>query len=231
MQKCFRFVIVIVVCHVATPLYSQTIPNTRRAFADVPLAADWDDAYSDNTRVPGATWSAGAAFGVDSGKSGVELDVGVPQWHVKNRPPQRYQYVGPSYGYAQQGHFYESSSTERRRSIDVTVLHRLNVPLNRRASFTWLIGGGFVYRPDESTSVTNEVLPDGRLTEVNSYRTTSSRNYLAAVTRVDVELKVAPAVSIVPRLRLAAFPALLDDSGFAPRMFVARPEIALRWRF
>jgi hypothetical protein len=38
-------------------------------------------------------------------------------------------------------------------------------------------------------------------------------------------------VSIVPRLRVTAFPSLLDDSGFAPRMLVARPEIAVRWGF
>ena len=149
----------------------------------------------------------------------------------EERPTQRYQYVGQSFGYSQQGHFYESSSTERRRSIDVTVLHRVNVPLNRRATFTWLVGGGFVYRPDESTTVTNEVLPTGQLMEVNSNSRTSFRNYLAAATRFDVEVRVAHAVSIVPRLRLIAFPSLPDDSGFAPRMLVARPEIAVRWGF
>ena len=218
------------VCLVAAPADTQTLSNTPRAFLDVSLGPDWDDARNDITRVPGATWGSGLAFGFDSGRSGVEFDVVVPQWHVKNlgRP---YQYAGPSFGWAQQGHFYEWSSTERRRSIVVMVLHRANVPVNRHVTFSWLVGGGFVFRPEEFTSVTKEVLPDGQLTEVNTHETTSSWNYLAATARLDVEFRVASHVSVVPRLRVTAFPSLLDDSGSAPRVFMARPEIAVRWRF
>jgi hypothetical protein len=224
-----RLIVVIVVCLVAVPADAQTLSGG--AFVDVPLGPVWDDAYTDSTRVPGATWESGLAFGFDWGRSGVEFDVGVPQWHVKNLGPQRYQYVGPSFGWEQQGHFYESSSTERRRSIDVTVLHRSSVPVNRHVTFTWLVGGGFVYRPEQFTSVTKEVLPDGQLTEVNTNTSTSLRNYLAATARLDVEFRVAPHVSVVPRLRVTAFPSLLDDSGLAPRMLMGRPEIAVRWGF
>jgi hypothetical protein len=167
----------------------------------------------------------------NSRRTGVEFDVGVPQWHVKNLAPQRYQYVGPSFGWERQGHVYESSSTERRRSIDVTVLHRANVPVNRHVTFSWLVWGGFVYRPEQFTSVTKEVLPDGQLTEANTDKSTSFRNYLAATARLDVEFRVAPHLSVVPRLRVTAFPSLLDDSGHAPRMLMARPEIAVRWGF
>ena len=49
--------------------------------------------------------------------------------------------------------------------------------------------------------------------------------------RLDVEFRIAPRVSVVPRLRVTAFPSLLDDSGLAPRMLMARPEIAVRWAF
>ena len=64
--------------------------------------------------------------------------------------------------------------------------------------------------------MTTEVLPDRQRTEVNTHKSTSSRNYLAATARLDVEFKVAPHVSLVPRLRVTAFPSLLDDSGLAP---------------
>jgi hypothetical protein len=103
----------------------------------------------------------------------------------------------------------------RRRSIDVTILYRASMPVNRHVTFTWLAGGGYVYRPGEFTSVTKEVLPDGQLTEVNTNNSTSFRNYLAATARLDVEFRVAPHVSVVPRLRVTAFPSLLDDSGRA----------------
>jgi hypothetical protein len=224
-----RLIVVIAVCLVGAPAGAQTLSNTGRAFVDVPIGPVWDDAYSN--RVPGATWGSGLAFGFDWERSGVEFDVGVPQWHVKNLGPQRYQYVGPSSGLDQQGHFYESSSTERSRSIDVTVLHRSSVPVNRHVTFTWLVGGGFVYRPEQFTSVTKEVLPDGQLIEVNTNTSTSLRNYLAATARLDVEFRVTPHVSVVPRLRVMAFPSLLDDSGLAPGMLTARPEIAVRWGF
>jgi hypothetical protein len=231
MRNCGRLVVVIVTCVIAAPAQAQTLWNAPRSFVDVSLGPVWDDAYSDSTRVPGATWGSGLAFGFDSGRSGVEFDLGVSQWHAKNLATQRYQYVGPSFGWERQGHFYESSSTVRRRSIDVTVLHRANVPVNRQVTFSWLVGGGFVYRPEQSASVTNEVLPDGQLTEVDTDQRTSFRNYLAATARLDVEFRVASHVSLVPRLRVMAFPSLLDDSGLAPRMLVSRPEVAVRWGF
>ena len=226
-----RHIVVIVVCLVVAPAQAQTLPNTRRSFVDVTLGPDWDDAYSESTRVPGVTWGSAFAYGFDWGRSGVEFGLGLPQWHVKNLGPHQYLYVGPSYGWERQGHFYESSSTVRRRSIDVTALYRANVPVNRRVTFSWLVGGGYVYRPEQVTSVTKEVLPDGQRTEVNTQRSTSFRNYLAATARLDVEFRIAPRVSVVPRLRVTAFPSLLDDSGLAPRMLMARPEIAVRWAF
>ena len=227
-----RLIVVIVVYLVAAPLYAQTGSSARRAFVDALLGPDWDDTYSDDTRVPGTTWGSGLAFGFDSGRSGVEFDVWVPQWHVKNGTQHRYQYVGPSFGYEQQGHFYESGSTVRRRSIDVTVLHRANVQVNRHATFTWLVGGGFVCRPEQFTSVTKEVLPDGQLREVNTYKGPGGcRNYLVATASLDVELRIAPHVSVVPRLRVTAFPSLVDESYAAARILTARPEIAVRWGF
>ena len=88
-----------------------------------------------------------------------------------------------------------------------------------------------MYPPEQATSVTKEVLPDVQRTEVNTHKSTSFRNYLAATARLDVDFRVAPHVAVVPRLRVTAFPSLLDDSGLAPRMLMVRPEIAVRWAF
>ena len=225
-----RLIALVVVCLVAAPTYAQTPSETPRTFVDGSFGPDWDDSYSRSARVPGATWASGLAWGFDIGARGLELDIAVPQWHEKHFPLQRYLYAGPTFGWQQQNHSYESSATVRRRSIDVTALFRANRSISRRVTFTWLVGGGYVFRPEQFTGVTKEVLPDGRLIEVHTQQGTSSRNYMAAVGRVDVELKVAPRVSIVPRVRLTVFPSLLDDSGSAPRMVVARPEVAVRWR-
>lgn len=231
MHSAGHLIVVIVVCLVAAPAGAQTPSNTRGAFVDVLFAPNWDDAYSDSTRVPGATWGSGLAFGFDAGKSGVELGVSVPQWHVKNRAPERYRYAGRTFGWEQQGHSYEWSSTTRRRSIDVTVMYRANIPVTRHVTFSWLAGPGYAYRPAQYTVVTKEVLPDGQLIDAHTDRSASSRNYLVAAARLDLEIRVARQLSVVPRVRVTAFPSLLDDSGLAPRLLVARPEIAVRWGF
>ena len=214
-------VMVILISLAAAPAAGQTSSSPRRTFVDVTLAPDWDDYYSGSARIPGATWRAGIALGLDWGRSGVEIDVSVPEWHIQHQ----------SFGWQQQGHSYEHSATVRHRSIDVTALYRGNLPLNRRVTFTWLAGGGYVHRPAQVTSVTNEVRPDGQLIEVNVNHDTSSRDYLAVIGRVDVEFRVAPRLSVLPRLRVTAFPAFVDDSSSAPRLLIARPEIAMRWQF
>jgi len=231
MQNIGRLLVVSLVWLHAVTADAQTGSNTRGGFVDVAVGPDWDDAYSDSTRVRGATWASGLSVGFDWGRMGLEVDVSVPQWHVANLTPQRYLYAGPSFAWQRQGHSYETLSTVRRRSIDVMVLHRTNVPISRRLTFTWLVGGGYVYRPEVFATVTNEVLPDGQLTEANADRSTSDRNYLAATARLEVELRVARRLSVVPGVRITVFPSVLDDSGLAPRIVVGRPEIAVRWGF
>ena len=228
-----RLIVVMLVCHAAAPLYAQTVPSNRvsgnRRFIDVALGPNWDDAR--NYGVPGATWGSGIAFGFDSGRDGAEFDVHVPQWHVRNYMLWRYQYMGRSFGYEQQGHFYESAETTRRRSIDFVALYRSNMPVNRHVTVTGLVGGGFIYRPEHYTRVTTELLPDGSRTTVDRYANTSWRNYFAAAARLDVECRISQRVFVVPRLRATAFPSFIDDSGLAPRILAARPEIGVRWDF
>jgi len=219
----------IVICAIASAAQAQTASGPQGAFVDVYLHPDWDDARS--ATMSGATLGTGFAVAFDAGASGIELDIGVPQWHVATSAPQRYQYVGPTYGWSQQGHFYETSSTTRRRASEVAVLYRRNRPLNRHATLSWAVGGGYIYRPEEYTSVTNEVLPDGRLTEVHAYAYPTSRNYLAAIARLEGEFRVTRQLSVVPRLRVKVFPSLLDDSGLAPQTLTGQPEVAVRWRF
>jgi hypothetical protein len=210
----------------AAPLHAQPAATPGGVFVDGFAAAVWDDARASYAQIaePVLGWSI--ALGFDSGKSGIEVDVHVPQWHSRTVVT-RYQYVGPSHGNLQQGHFYQDTYTERRRSIDVAALYRRSAAINRHVTFTWLVGGAYVYRPDDSATTTRDA--DGELSNVNAYHTT--RDYLAAAARADLEVAIARHVAVVPRLQVLVFPSLLDDSGLAPRIFVARPEIAIRWRF
>lgn len=225
-----RLVAIVTAVLAAGPAYGQTPSGTHGTFVDVSFGPAWDDSYSSTSRASGATLATGLTWGFDAGTTGLELNVVVPQWHEKPFPAQRFLYVGQPAGIYQQGHFYESSSTVRRRSIDVMALWRVSQPIHRRVTVTWSIGGGYVFRPERATGVTHEVMPGGQLVEVETRTSTSSRNYLAAATRVDFEIGVSPRVSIVPRLRCTIFPSLLDDSGSAPRMVIPRPEVAVRWR-
>jgi hypothetical protein len=226
-----RAFLLTVICAIAVPAPAQTSSGPQGAFVDVYLHPDWDDARNVTTYVPGATWGRGFVVAFDAGAAGIEVDIGAPQWHVKTFAPQRYQYVGPSYGYEQQGHSYETSSTSRRRATEVSVLYRGNRSLNRYATFTWAAGGGFIYRPEENTTATNEVLPDGRLGEAHISNYATSDNYVAAVARLEGEFRVARKLSVVPRLRVRVCAPLLDDSHLAPQLVTARPEVAVRVRF
>ncbi len=229
MLNCLRHIAVVFVFFVVAPAEAQTLSGPRRVFVDVIQYPDWDDTHRE--KVPGATWGTALAFGVDGAKSGVEFDVGLPRWHVKNLGPYVSEYNGPSFEYEQHGHVYESFSTERRRSVDLMVLHRSNIRVNRRITLTWLAGAGYVYRPVQDAGTTKEVSPGGQRIEVAAFERASSRDYIAATTRLDLELRIAPHVSVVPRVRVTAFPSLLDDSGLAPSGLTARPEVAVRWAF
>lgn len=219
-------VISFVVSLVAAPLHAQPAAKAGGAFVDGFAAVVSDDTRDPSSHIGGPVFGWGLALGFDNGKSGIEIDVHVPQWHARTEVT-RYQYAGPPYSYLQPGHFYEDTFTERRRSIDVAVLYRRTAAIDRHFRFTWLVGGAYVYRPDESTTTTRDA--NGELSNVYTYNTT--RDYLAGAARADLEITIVRHVAVVPRLQLLVFPSGLDDSGLAPRTFVARPEIAIRWRF
>jgi hypothetical protein len=225
-----RLLLSIAACLVAAPLAAQPPESRTGFFVDAFISPDWDDAANRTTSVPGATSRWGLAFGHDAGKSGFEFGVGVPQWHSQVRT-YLYGYGGASYGYLQQFHDYKQLQTVRRRSVDVTALYRANLPVNRFFTFTWVVGLGFVSRPEQVIDVTNEVLPDGQLKEVDNRVKTSSAGSAAGIGGLDAEFRLARHVSLVPRARATVFPSLLDDSGSAPHLLTVRPEIAVRWRF
>jgi hypothetical protein len=225
----WSFLLVVLAVHCATvAANAQGRAKRDGVFMDAQVGPDWDDLYYGST--PGATRRFGFGAGLDWESSGIEFNFSVPEWHATTEVD-RFHYVGPSVAYEQQGHFYESSTSIRRRSIDVALLYRRNVNFSRHATFTWLVGGAHVSRPEEVRIVTREVVREGELNEVNRFERTSWRNYLAATGRIDLEVRIGPQISLVPRLRVLVFPSFLDDSGLAPRIVVVRPEVAARWRF
>lgn len=228
----FRSLIAVLVsAGAAPPAIAQTLTTPRRAFVDAAFGPHWDDRSYNRDRTSGATLRSGFAIGFDFGKSGIEFDVGVPQWHVRNYPPERYQFAGQSHDWERQGHFYERLETVQRRSIDLTGLYRRNVIVNRQVTFTWLVGCGYVYRPEQYSRVTNELLAEGQRKEAEAIKRTTYRNYSMATAGLDAAFRIAPMISVVPRLRVTLYPSFFDDSGLAPKPLVARPELALRWRF
>jgi hypothetical protein len=222
------FVIVVVslvTSLVAAPLHAQPAPHGGW-FVDGFVAAVSDDYRHPDTPAPRAVLGYGMAFGLDGGSSGIEIDLQVPPWYTRTEVD-RYQLGGPSSGFGQQGHFYESTYTQRHRSIDAAVMYRHSTAVARHFTFTWLLGGASVYRPYKSGGTTRDV--DSGVTTSGTYNT--SRDYLALAARADLEITIVRHVSMVPRLQFLAFPSWLDDSGLAPRGVVARPEMAIRWRF
>jgi hypothetical protein len=209
-----------VVSLVAAPLRAQPALQPHGTFVDGFAAAVWDDTRSQGKNIGGAVPGYGMAFGFDSGTSGIEVTLQVPQSHARIEVLDRYVCGGQSYT-------CEDTESSRRRSIDVAVMYRINTVVNRHFTFALLLGGASVYRANYVGNPTREA--DGQLRNGNTYKDID--NYLAGAARADFEIRIMGNVAVVPRLQFLVFPSLLDESPSAPHMFVGRPEIAIRWRF
>jgi len=227
--RVIRLSILVIVLSIAAAARATAGPDPQGLFVDLRLGGDRDDTRPDYA-ISGTTRRIGVALGYDWGRSGLELDVAVPEWHTAVYGS-TFVFAGTSGALEKQGHTYESIQTVRRRAIDVTVLYRLNVPLNRRITLTGLLGGGQVYRPEHENPTLNEVLADGTRQNVSALSRTTSRDYLVAVTGLDFDVRVVGQLWVGPRFSLTMYPSLLDDSGSAPRGFVGRSALAVRWRF
>ena len=206
---------------------AQTVRVTP--FAGVTAGAAYDDSYH---RIPGVVRSTGFSFGVMNDRRGVQIEYDISGWYSHDSVPDRYQYVGTTFDYLQHGHFYQDSSSTRRRSASTIGLYALRMWSGHAVQATFLMGGGVVSRPSQDTSVTKEVLPDGTLQVVHTYTYSGHDNHPAAVIGVDVDVRLSRHLSIVPSVRVLGFPlAGLDDGGSGPDFFVGRPQVSVRWRF
>lgn len=181
--------------------------------------ANFDDVHSHP--IPGATLGLGASASFESARSSIEIGVNVPQWHV-SQSFRRYE-TG--------GRHYENTLTVRHRSIDVLAQYSRKLLVRRAVNVACFVGGGFAYRPYKSVSMTNEILADGTAIAAPPSNTQSTRNYVAATGGLDLAVRVSAHISVRPRLRVLAFPNLLDDSGAAPKLVTVRPELGIGWAF
>ena len=228
-MRAIRLPILAVTVSIAACASAAAAPDPQGIFVELRLGQDRDDTRPFYA-IDGTTRRIGGAVGFDWGRSGLELGVMVPEWHADIRQNTSV-YVGPSTSLQTQGHVYESIGTVRRRSIDVTLMYRLNLPVNRRLALTLLAGVGKVYRQEYESGTLNEMLPDGTRRNIYAFARTYDRDYIAGITRLDADVKIAGPLWIGPRLSVTAYPSLLDESGHAPRGFVGRAELAMRWRF
>jgi hypothetical protein len=227
--RCLRLPTLAIVLSIAASGTAAAQSAPTGFFAEARIGPDHDDTRYDYA-IAGSTRRFGGAVGYDWGRSGIELDVAVPEWH-RAVHENSYIFIGPSDALQQNGHRYESRDTRRRRSIDVSLLYRLNFPFSPRITGTWAIGVGQVYRPEHSNNTLSDVLADGTRKIVYDVSRSSDDEYLTCVTRVDLDARIAGGLWIGPRLSMTMYPSLLDESGRAPRGFVGRAEVALRWRF
>jgi hypothetical protein len=220
--------ILVTVLSIAPAASLMAQPHSLAPFVDLRLGPDVDDVKA--FKMSGATRRVGVALGVDWGRSGVEFDIAVPGWHTDVTGTTEV-YTGPSNFYQTRGHVYESSDTVRRRSVDISLLYRFNIPVHRRVTCTWLLGAAQAYRPEHETRTLTEVLPDGTRRNVHVVSSTDRRDYVAGVSRVDADVRIGGHLWLGPRFTLTMYPAFWDKNSLAPRGFVGRTDLAVRWRF
>ena len=226
---------VVVIATIASSVFTvraaagQTVRTT--SFAGVSAGLAYNDPEQQK---PGVLPSAGFSFGKMNDRSGFQLECDISGLYTRDSLPSRFLYTPPTSGYLQHGHFYERAFTKKWRWVTPTALYARRIWSGRAVAATFLIGGGLVFRPSQGTDVTKEVMPDGTLQVVDTYRRTWHDSQAAGVVGVDVDVRITGHLTIVPSVRVAMFPSALvneDTYTWASDFLVARPQVGMRWRF
>jgi len=211
-------------------LWAQT---PRGAFVDATVGAAPDDWYHS----PGLwTMANGFAAGIGSNRSGVQFEFNQPQWHTDANTsivsPYVYTYSNPALAGSDRPGNIQYSNAGRRRAVTYDMLSAHHAQITDRVRLSWLVGGGFAYRPWRTSYTTQLTLSTGDVLTTNQRTEDGARNYLTAVAGLDAQILINRHIALVPELRVHAYPfALLDDSCCGPAMITAEPRIAVRWRF
>jgi hypothetical protein len=210
--------------------WAQTAPV---GFVDATVGTAPDDWYHSSDVW---TMSSGFTAGIGSNRSGVQFEFNQPQWHTSantlTTSPYFYAYSHPTLPGSNRPGTIQYSSEGQRRAVTYDVLSAHHAQLAERVRISWLVGGGFAYRPWHTNYTTQLTLSTGEVVTTDQHTQDGSRNYLTAVGGLDTQILLNRHIALVPELRVHAYPfAVLDDSCCGPAAITAEPRIAVRFRF
>jgi hypothetical protein len=208
-----------------SPVRAQT-SATGIGFADAAIFADPDDARVSQTVTPGG----GFAVGFGSRRKTVRFEFAIPRWHFT--PLRTYSVPEAAVGDTRSNGSYTSFNQTMRRTVSYDVLYARHLQINDRVLIAGLIGGGFVQRPSHYLTGTRITLSTGTVVDLASSDDPYSDDTLTPVGGVDIEIRLARHVALVPEVRLRAYPLEPFNERCCRRLsLTVKQALALRWRF
>lgn len=205
------------------PAFAQA-PISLRVFVDAAVMADRDPTeffYGSNAGTAGR-----AAVGVQlSERNGFRFEVDVPRWRATDTTSSSPVWCAESAGCLGGVGWVPALTTSRVavRTVSYSFLYARHLPVVKRLQVSLLAGGSMEDRAYRSSGSFDELDPDGRVVRRNAYEADRTKNWFAGVLGVDAEVRLRSHLSVTPQFRFHTFPY--------PSVSIARPGIALRWRF
>jgi hypothetical protein len=203
--------------------FAQT-PASPRVFVDGAMMVERDP--TDLFYGPDAGTAARGALGVHvSKRHSLRFEVDVPRWRMMDTTSSSPVWCSGSAGCLGGEGWVPARSTSHTavRTVSYSFLYARHLPAMGRVQVALLAGGGMENREYRSSGSFDELGPDGRVVRHNTYGDDRSKYWPAGILGFDAEVRLTSHLAVTPQFRFHTFPY--------PVVAIARPGIALRWRF
>jgi hypothetical protein len=167
-----------------------------------------------------------AAVGVRlSERSSLRFEVDVPRWRVNDTASSDRVYCAKEARCVGGEGWVPARTTSHTavRTVSYSFLYARHLPAIGRVQIALLAGGSMEARGYQSSSSFDELGPDGQVVRRVAGNNDRIGHWPAGVLGMDAEVSLTSHLAVIPQFRFHTFPY--------PAVSIARPGIALRWRF
>jgi hypothetical protein len=206
----------------ARPARGQTVPAP--AFVDGAAMADRDPTELFDGAVSGV--AGRGAFGMRvADRHTLRFEIDVPTWRVTDVASSSPVYCAETSFCVGRPGFVPARTTQHTavRTVSYAFLYARHFSAKGRAQVALIAGASVEGRAYRSSGVFDELDAGGRVVRHSAYSDDRTKYWPAVVLGMDVEVALTSHLVVVPQFRIHTFPY--------PAVSIARPGVALRWRF
>jgi hypothetical protein len=205
------------------PGFAQTPPSPR-VFVDGGIMAETDP--TDFFYGLDAGRAGRAAVGARlSERSSLRFEVDVPRWRVNDTASSSPVWCAREARCVGGEGWVPARTTSHTavRTVSYSLLYARHLPAIGRVQVALLAGGSLEERGYQSSSTFDELGPDGLVVRHIAGNDDRLAHWPAGVLGIDAEVGLTSHLAVIPQFRFHTFPY--------PAVSIARPGVALRWRF